>query len=341
MTDTRSGPAANTPTEKAVAFLRQPGAYPEHPPAVEVRETHMSWVFLTERHVFKLKKPVRFSYLDYATAAARRRNCRAEVRLNRRLAPWVYLGVVPLLRGPDGALSLSGDGRPVDWLVKMVRLPGERLLDTALTRTSLKPPAIDRAARLLADFYTGQPPVSDPPARYDEEQAAEVRANCAALCEEADGLPPARVGAVQAALLRFLDREAELLAGRAGRLVEGHGDLRPDHIYLGPPPAVIDCIEFNRTFRINDPIDELAFLAMECDRLGVSWIGDRFLAAYAAAAQDSAPARLVAFYKAGRALLRAKLAIWHVADAPETAAHWHDKARRYLALAEGHAAALD
>ena len=109
-------------TEAKVAFLMQPSAYPEPTPHVERVETHMSWVFLTDRHAYKLKKPVVYDYLDYGTLAARRRNCREELRLNRRLAPNVYLDILPLAQDEFGRLRLGGPGEVVDWLVVMRRL---------------------------------------------------------------------------------------------------------------------------------------------------------------------------------------------------------------------------
>lgn len=105
-----------------VAFLGTPEAYPDRPAHVEAIETHMSWVFLTDRYAYKLKKPVHRSFLDFSTIDARHRNCMEEVRLNRRLAPRIYLGVVPLTIDPAGRMHLNGDGPPIDWLVHMVRL---------------------------------------------------------------------------------------------------------------------------------------------------------------------------------------------------------------------------
>ena len=120
--------------EARIAFLRQPQTYPEKPARVETIETHMSWVFLTPQHAFKLKKPVRYDYLDFSTLAARRKSCEEERRLNRRLAPGVYLDVIPLVLGSDGAMHLGGPGEILDWLVMMRRLPAPRMLDSLIRR---------------------------------------------------------------------------------------------------------------------------------------------------------------------------------------------------------------
>jgi aminoglycoside phosphotransferase family enzyme len=115
-----------------VAFLRQSASYPGHPSGVDVIQTHMSWVFLTDRLVYKLKKPVRFEFLDFSTLERRHHDCQEEVRLNRRLAQGVYLGVTPLTVDAAGRLHLNGEGEAADWLVKMQRLPRERMLDHAI-----------------------------------------------------------------------------------------------------------------------------------------------------------------------------------------------------------------
>lgn len=118
----------DAPINAKVAFLRSPDAYADSPPTVQVTETHMSWVFLAGQLAYKLKKPVRYEFLDFSTVEARRKNCEREVELNRRLAGDVYCGVVPLVINSDGRLQLEGQGNIVDWLVKMRRLPAHQML---------------------------------------------------------------------------------------------------------------------------------------------------------------------------------------------------------------------
>jgi aminoglycoside phosphotransferase family enzyme len=124
--------------EEKVAFLSRPEAYPDRPKHVEVKQTHMSWVFLTETCAWKLKKPVRTEYLDFTSPKKRRRNCEREVLLNRRLAPDVYHGVVPLTMAPEGNIQLGGHGKVLDWLVCMRRLPSDRMLDQAIARHTVE-----------------------------------------------------------------------------------------------------------------------------------------------------------------------------------------------------------
>ncbi|MGE5319906.1 MAG: hypothetical protein ACM3KD_06990, partial [Hyphomicrobiaceae bacterium] len=309
-----TAPAASLMSK--VGFLGRPDAYPEATARVEAVETHMSWVFLTDRHAYKLKKPVRYPYLDFSTTEARRLDCEQEVRLNRRLAPEVYLGVVPLVRDTAGNLRLGGEGETVDWLVRMQRLPADRMLDHRLRSGIVAQPEIDRLAQRMARFYATAAAEAMTPEAYRHGLARRIEGNLRELARPEFGLDPklpALLGRVQS---RFLQDRVELLDSRVkqGRLVEGHGDLRPEHVCLLPEPVVIDCLEFNRDFRILDPADELGYLALECERLRAPQVGRWLLAAYRAASGDTPPAALIHFYQSCRAVLRAKLALWHLRD---------------------------
>lgn len=328
-----------------LAFLSRPAAYPDRPARVHKRETHMAWVFLTDQHAYKMKKPVRFPFLDYTTLARRQEICRTEVRLNRRLADWVYLGISRLLRRADGTLSLVDDGdqreddETVEWLVKMVRLADDAMLDRAIDLNRVEANGARRTARHLAGFYRKADPVGLSGAAYRiklEQAVAEYEGELA----KADGADP-RHRDVAARLQAFLRAHGPMLERRAetGRVIDGHGDLRPDHIYLGDPPAIIDCIEFKRAFREVDPLDELAFLWMECARLGAQDWGEVFLGVYLDHTGDEAPVPLMLFYRATRALLRAKLTLSHLSgDGQEAEAEerrrWIAKAKHYIDLAD-------
>jgi uncharacterized protein len=323
-----------------VAFLRRPESYSESPGTVEALETHLAWVFLTDHFAYKLKKPVHYPYVDFRTLAARRRDAEEEVRLNRRLAAGVYLGVVALTLDREGRLALEAEGVPVEWLVKMRRLPRARMLDFAIASRSVDEGALDGVVGLLAAFYGTARSVVLAPGAYRRRFEQEIEANARATAEARYGLPSAVITATAAAQRRFLLRRADLLEARAaaGRIVEGHGDLRPEHVCLGPPPVIIDCVEFSREFRLLDPADELAYLGMECERLGAETIGPRLLARYGILTGDQPPAALIDFYKSFRALLRAKLAAWHLDDRTVPyPSQWFNRARAYLALAERYA----
>jgi len=323
-------------SQAKLAFLRRPAAYPEKPCRVEVVETHMSWVFLTDCDAYKLKKPVRYDCIDFSTAELRRRDCEEEVRLNRRLAREVYLGIVALTIDADGVLALDGTGEPDDWLVHMRRLPADRMLDQMIRQGEVEEADVRRAALRLARFYAQAPSCELTAKSYRERLADGARRDLRELSRPEFGLPVARATALADAQLAFLGREAELFDRRVreGRIVEGHGDLRPEHICLTPEPAIIDCLEFSRDLRVLDPADELAFLALECERLGKPVVGKWFFDVYAEATGDEPPAALVRFHRGYRALRRAKIAIWHLQDpGVRDRAKWRNRALEYLELA--------
>lgn len=324
-----------------VSHLSRPESYPEKPATVEVVQTHMSVVFLTGQHAWKLKKPVRHDFLDFSTLEARRADCEEELRLNRRLAPDVYLAVVPLAVTPQGALRLGGDGVPVEWLVKMRRLPSQLMLDDAIRHGNVTRHDIRRLTLVLADFYRRAEPVALDPAQYRRRLERDIRANQDGLAPPVYSMPAGLVQSVTASQLAFLAREAPLFDLRIAhrRIVEGHGDLRPEHVCLGPEPLFIDCLEFNREWRLLDPADELSYLAMECEYAGASWIGEVVFETYREATGDDPPPLLVRFYKAYRATVRARLSAWHLKDHPDPAdqGKWVARAQRYLELADRYA----
>ncbi len=321
---------------RKVAFLARVEAYPELPRRVEVRETHMSWVFLTDERAYKLKKPIRRDYLDFSTVESRRLNCHEELRLNRRLAAPVYRSVLPLLLHADGQLGLSGLGDAVDWLIVMNRLPERAALDRRLRRGLVGPEEIERILLTLAPFYRDAEKAATGEADYCRRFSDAVAANSDKLLAPRFDLPADQVRRIAAELRNFLDRRGGLLAARAnaGKIVEAHGDLRPEHIFLVPEPMIIDCLEFNRGMRLLDPAEELAYLAMECSALDADWVGGKLFFHYARLTGDEPPEQLIRFYRASRALLRARLSAEHLeTPAIQEPAKWRAKARAYLTLA--------
>lgn len=299
----------------------------------------MSWVFATRDAVFKLKKPIRNGTVDFSGLAARRRNAVAEVRLNRRLAGEVYRGVVPLGLGPDG-LRL-GAGPPgfavVDWLVEMRRLDADLFLDRLILRGAVVPSDADRILALLVPFYRTAAPAAVDPAACVDAFRQELERDRRVLSDPRFGLDPARLDAIRTGLLAVLADPAGPVAARAarGRIVEGHGDLRPEHVWLGEPPAIIDCLEFDRALRLVDPFDEVAYLGLECERLGAPWIGPRLVEGLADGLAERPPDDLIGFYRAARAEMRARFALRHLLEpSPREPAKWLPAAQAYLALAE-------
>ena len=299
-------------------------------------ETHMSWVLLGGERVLKLKKPVRYPFLDFTTVHLRECNARAELRLNRRLAPRVYLGLLAL-QWDNGVFSLVPEdklpaaGCTVDWLVSMQRLPAARMLDRVIARGELDQRDVDALIEVLVVFYRHVTRSAIGADEYLQRLRDDLAASRNVLADSRFDLP-------QAALLldrmdRAVARHEDMLRERVRRrrMVEGHGDLRPEHVCLIDPPVVIDALEFDLPLREVDPFDELSFLGLECAMAGDTAIGPQLIARCADALDDHPPAALLRLYTAHRALLRARLSVAHVLEVEvRTPQKWLPQAGRYL-----------
>lgn len=336
MTTRATQASAGSSHELALAALRSSAA----PGALEVVETHMSWVYLVGDEVFKLKKPVRHAFLDFTELDAREAFCRKEVRLNARLAPGVYLGLTALQR-IEGQPSLVSEpevvrrGAVVDWLVHMKRLPRTRMLDEAMAQRSVLSGDVDALVRVLVDFYRHAAPANISPTQHVDRLRHELHLSGRVLRAPRWAVP----GAAQAIqqLRAGLAQHKAALGQRAldGHIVDGHGDLRPEHVCLLHPPVVIDCIEFSASLRQVDPFDELAFLALECRMAGAGWIGERVIEGCARALGDRPSPTVLQLYTAHRALVRARLSLAHLLDPrPRTPERWLPQAKRYVMHAQ-------
>jgi len=326
--------------ETKIEFLKRPESYPDRPRKVEFLETHMSWVFLTENYAYKLKKPVRNEYLDFSTVDARHHDCEEEIRLNRRLARDVYIGIVPLTADAERNILIGGNNTAVDWLVKMRRLPTEKMLDYEIKTQTVNKAEIARFALMLARFYKKSPPIEISLSEYKQRFELEIQDNLRVLTIPEYGLPIDLPPEVCAAQLDFLKRKSELFSRRVQerRIIEAHGDLRPEHICLEAEPLIIDSLEFKRKFRILDPADELSFLALECERLSAPpFVNNVIFETYNRITGDTPEEHLVKFYKSCRAGLRAKLAIRHLQfpEIPDIS-KWRNLAKIYLDMAKSH-----
>lgn len=301
---------------RLIEALRRPEAYPGEPGHVEIRQTHISVVALTDAHAYKIKKPLNLGFLDFTTLERRRHFCREEVRLNRRLAPGVYLGVVPIVWS-DGELVVEGDGDPAEYAVKMERLPDRATLREHLRRGELTAEVLQQLGWRLASFHASaaSSPQVDRFGKWDV-----VAANARENLEQSRGHVGASVSErvferlgqrLEAALARL----QPLMEARVGAHVprDTHGDLHLDHVYLFPerrPPrdlVVIDCVEFNERFRYADPVADMAFLVMDLIFRGRRDLGRVFADAYFVAAEDVRGRDLLPFYVAYRAAVRAKV----------------------------------
>lgn len=319
--------------------LLRPESYPEpRPDQVETRTTHASRVYLTPREAWKVKRSVDFGFLDFTTREKRRRACEAELHLNRRLAPDVYLDVVPVRRDARGD-SFSREGEVVDWAVRMRRLPDDRTAAALLRGGTLGPDHLEAVARRLVPFYAAALETPDgglvETLRTNiDENFHQVEPFLGTLVE------PVSFRAVRARQESFLrDYEGRLKERiAAGRIRDGHGDLRLEHVYfLDGAPVIIDCIEFNERFRHADVAADVAFLAMELDAAGREDLAAWFLSRFAMRSGDYDLYGVVDFYLTYRAWVRGKVACFVVADAEtpdEVRRAKTDEAFRMFELAE-------
>ncbi len=293
--------------------LMRPSAYPAPGPGhVELRETHVSLVFLTEAEVFKVKKTVKLPFLDFSTLDARRRACEAELLLNTRLAGGTYLGLVPVRRDGEGHHHFGPEGEVVDWAVHMLRLPDQLRADQRLAAGTLSVAHVDAAATHLADFHARVG--NDAGARWGSVQAIarNVRDNFSAMSAAEEGLLSAdEAREIERGQLDFLRDRARTFERRVadGRIRDGHGDLRLEHLYFGDEGelTILDCIEFDERYRYADVCADVAFLSMDLAAHGRVDLAERFLARYARAADDYDLYAVVDFYESYRAYVRAKV----------------------------------
>lgn len=330
---------------RVVERLSDPTAYPEPTTRVEVLQTHISWLFLTDRYAYKVKKPVDFGFLDYTTLEKRRACCEREVVLNRRLSPDTYIGVVDIT-DEHGVPTLNGSGRPVETAVKMVRLPEGRMLRKVLARGEGDADLFVGLARTVAEFHAR--------ARVAGEAASlkkleGVRFNCEENFAQTERYVGTLIPAREFEFIRnstrlFFDRRCGLFSRRLdeGRIVDGHGDLHLDSICATDPVRIFDCIEFNDRFRIQDVAEEVAFLAMDLEFNGYAPFARTFVESYVHASGDAELWDLLAFYKCYRAYVRAKVNSF-LADDPNvpparretiaaTAGRYYELAARYAAV---------
>lgn len=320
-----------------VRFLSSPAAFDHDAGGVDVVETHMSWVFMGLDRVFKMKKPLRTQFLDFSTLSAREIYCKEEVRLNRRLAPDIYLRAAHVCKTDDGEFSICGEGEIVEWLVEMRRLPSERMLDRALSEHSASSDDLGLMLDHLFSFLSGAPPVEIERERYLATLRRQHAESGRVLVARPPILLRRKVLQVMETLRRVIETEPDWLLEPLARrrIIEGHGDLRPEHICLTNPPAIIDCIEFNADLRLLDPFDELGYLALECQLLGASEFAGEILNRYVEFIGYEPPRVLLDFYAAYRAIIRARLSVAHIFDWPRTnIAHWARQGDAYLCAAD-------
>lgn len=331
-----------------IQALLGPSIY-EHPvDRVQLIQTHISYVLLAGGHVYKVKKPVNFGFLDFSALAKRRYYCRQEVLLNSRLCADTYLGVIPI-RERDGEYRLGGAGRTVEYAVHMRRLPEERMMHRLAEAGQVTPEMIERLARTLAEFHEeaeGGPRITqygDWAIRYawDENFRQWERFIGVTVTEEQDRI-------LKAFGQAFFARKREVLERRRQdqRIRDCHGDLRSDSVCFLDDHGricIYDCIDFNRRFRYTDVAGDVGFLAMDLDYRGRPELASAFVGSYVKASGDEDLPAIIDFYKCYRAAVRGKVEGFLLGQ-PEVPAAEKRRARqaaaRYFRLAAEYAASL-
>lgn len=331
-------------SQALIAALQNPALYPHPVEVFELIETHISWVILTGDYAYKIKKPVNFGFLDFTTLDARQHFCQEELRLNQRLASELYLEVVAIT-GSESAPSLAGDGPAIEYAVKMRQFPQRQLLNTLQANGELGSEHIDSMARQIAAFHEATPRVPVERAEGSPESAmAPVLQNFEQvrpfLSDKADLV---QLEALEAWARAEYDRLLPLLTERkaGGFIRECHGDLHLGNAALIDGTVVIfDCIEFNDPFRMTDVYADTGFLAMDLEDRGLKCLARRFITRYLELTGDYAGLPLLNFYKAYRAMVRAKVALFSMpanADGLQRATALRQY-RNYATLAESYSA---
>ena len=303
--------------QRLIEMLSTPGVYQHHVDHVDVRHTHLSAVFLAGPYDYKIKKPVQLSFVDFSTLSLREHFCREEVRLNRRLAPDVYLDVVPIALAGN-QIKVEGPGSVIEWAVKMRRLPEEATLKHRLLYGEVDVRIMQALAERVAHFHAsavGGQAIAEF-GRFDVV-AGNARENFDQLVSQIGvAISQPVFDRLQALTEARLNQLRPLIEKRAALGIprDTHGDLRLEHIYLfqdqKPPDdlAIIDCIEFNERFRYADPVSDMAFLVMDLRARGFRDLADAFADAYFRAGGDVEGQSLLPFYVAYRSAVRAKVA---------------------------------
>jgi uncharacterized protein len=326
-----------------IRFLLDPAAFPHPAPSIELVQTHISYVILAGDYVYKLKKPVDFGFLDFSTLAKRKHFCHQELLLNRRLCPSIYLDLVEITQD-NSKLSLNGPGEPVEYAVKMARMPAEGMMGKMIERGELGRRDLDRIINVLEPFYER--------ARTGAEinRFGTVEAVGRNVFENLRQLEPFLGGpALKAEEHQLLVSFARVVLAReeifnqrieAGRIRDCHGDLYSANICLAEKVYIFDCIEFNDRFRYSDVASDIAFLAMDLDYHGLEELSGYFISRFEEDTGDSTLRQVLRFYKCYRATVRGKIGLLtshepevELAERQEALA----RARRYFALALNYA----
>jgi len=330
------------PLPEVVQALLEPRAYPDKPQRIELGQTQMSFVFIADDYVYKVKKPVDLGYLDYTTLERRQFFCHREIELNRRLCPDVYLSVVPITQ-EKGNIVIGGQGEAIEYAVKMRRLPQEAMMDVLLTNNQVSAEMVASVAKKLADFHHRAEINATISTFGDLDTITQNTEENFTQTEKYIGVTISRdeYQRIKDYTDSFTNNNTSLFHQRVvdGRIKDCHGDLHAAHVCFTDGICIYDCIEFNDRFRYCDVASEVAFLAMDLDHYRRADLSRGFVDAYVAQSQDRELLKLLNFYKCYRAYVRGKVASFKFDD-PHISEEERTKslagAKSYFDLAESY-----
>ncbi|MGB5205566.1 hypothetical protein [Eudoraea sp.] len=299
--------------QEQINSLLLEGEFPEGSGERELIETHISWVFICHRFVYKIKKPIKYSFLDFSTLEKRKKYCKREIELNKRLTNDIYLDVVPINRLNDHYKIGGNVGTVVDYAVRMRKMDRTKQMDKLLVQNKVTKSDIQNLAKKIAVFHRNTVIIYQKDVLGIREEFNDLEAENKYLATQTYGDKYVTIiaNAIKTSNT-FIEKNKELLAGRlkAGFFRDCHGDLHSRNIFLFPSPQPFDCIEFNDDYRQIDVLNEVAFLCMDLDAFGKKDLSELFLEYYNQffpSMKSSKERHLFVFYKAYRANVRAKV----------------------------------
>ncbi len=299
--------------QEQINSLLLEGEFPEDSAERELIETHISWVFICHQYVYKIKKPIKYSFLDFSTLEKRKKYCKREIELNKRLTNDIYLDVVTINRLNDHYKIGGNAGTVVDYAVRMLKMDGDKQMDRLLVQNKVTKLDIQNLAKKIAVFHENTVIIYQKDVLDIQEDFNDLEGEKGYLARQTNGNFYATIiGSAIKVSNDFLKRNKDLLTGRlrAGFFRDCHGDLHSRNIFLLPSPQPFDCIEFNDDFRQIDVLNEVAFLCMDLDAFGKNDLSELFLEYYNQffpSMRSSEEHHLFVFYKAYRANVRAKV----------------------------------
>lgn len=331
--------------KQVVEALMKTEAYDVDPGKIDLIQTHISFVFLTKNFVYKVKKAVDLGFLDFTTLEKRRFFCEKELELNRRLCGDMYLEVVPINK--SDIIKIKGDGKPIEYAVKMKRMPQESMMNKLLEQNKVDKKTINKIAKIIAEFHS-RTETNGAISKFGSVEI--IKTNWNENFEQTrefvnKTIPMKEFKLILERIENYMKRNLRFFEKRIaeGRVRDCHGDIHSGNIFVTDRIYIFDAIEFNERFRYSDVAADVAFLAMDLEFEGRSDLSDFFVERYVKYSGDQELAKLLPFYKCYRAYVRGKVASFKLKDSSIDGAEQKTamkEAKAYFKLAHGYAKIL-